>query len=370
MKTVGKKINLAFVLCGLNYGGAERFTLDLIKQLPTNIFNVHLLTIKGGGGLLNEFSSTNCRLRLFNKTSKLGLLTLARLLSYFKQNRIDIVHTQLFAGDTWGRLAAILAGTPVIISTEQNINLDEGRFKKLVKKILSLWTDNIIAISQAVADYQINVEKISAKKITVIYNGIDLNRFPYQTNYQLRQPTTLGIVGRLEPQKGHAVAFQAFMEIIKRYPKTKVLIVGHGSQKPTLKKLSARLKIETNIIWQEPQTDTSSIYNKLDLLLIPSLWEGVSITALEAQAAGLPIIASDTGGLREAVINGQTGYLVPRGDVQALTDKILEAMNNPEILEKIRSAGRLRAEKLFDIKNTAKQYERIYRQLYENSINQ
>jgi len=365
-----KRIKLALVLCGLAYGGAERLVLDLIKKLNRDLFSVYLITVKGGGGLLEEFQKTGSNIYLLNKKSKLGLLTLWRLKKYFQKERIQIVHTHLFAGDTWGRIAAIMAKVPYLISTEHNINLDEGWLKKMIKRWLAQFTHKIIAVSGAVKDYQINTEKIPAKKIQVIYNGIDLTRFPYRGSYRLTQPITLGVIGRLEKQKGQMVALKSLPRILQNYPQTKLLIVGNGSQQPALKKMAEKLNIEKNVSWQRPQENVGALLDQLDILLIPSLWEGLGIIAIEALATGLPVIGSRLPGLQEVIIDNQTGLLVPAANHELLANRVMELIDRPQIINNLRPRGRSRAESIFNIEKTAAAYQKIYLDLYENSPGQ
>ncbi|MBU1130831.1 glycosyltransferase [Patescibacteria group bacterium] len=368
-KNQPQKIKLAFVLCSLAYGGAERLVLDLIKNLNPRLFEIHLLTVKGGGGLWTEFKKTGINICLYNKKTKLGLLTLWRLKKYFQKNRIQIVHTHLFAGDTWGRLAAKWAGAPIIISTEHNINLDEGPAKKIIKRILSRFTNQIIAVSQAVKNYQTLKEKIPSQKIIVIYNGLDLNRFPF--NYRpLRQAATLGIIGRLEPQKGHAPALLAFKEVLKKYPQTKLLIIGQGSLKPKLVKLGQKLHIADSLSWQSPRENVNDFLKQINILLAPSLWEGFGIVAIEALAAGVPVIASQVDGLKEIITDGENGFLAPVNNPGGLAQKIIEVMENSDKLEGVSLKGRKKVINLFTIQQMAERYQKIYLKSYENIANQ
>jgi len=366
-----QKINLAFVLCSLNFGGAEKLVLDLIKNLDKQKFNIHLLTIKGSGDLLSQFQETRAKIILFDKKSKIGLKTIWQLFRYFKKEKIEIVHTHLFAGDTWGRIAACLARVPVIISTEHNVNLDEGYFKKLIKRILSHFTKKIIAVSAAVKDYQIKTEKIPAQKIEVIYNGINLQKFPYFTDYVFHQATpTLGIIGRLEVQKGHLLLLQALSLVCQKHPAVKLMIVGQGSEQNNIQTIITKLGMEKSVIWQKPQADIIPYLAKLDLLVAPSLWEGLGIVVLEALACGVPVIASKVDGIKEIIVDGKNGFLFEKGNQQELAAKIINLINHPENLEQIRKSGSETIKQKFDIVDISQKYQKIYLDLYENIINQ
>jgi glycosyltransferase involved in cell wall biosynthesis len=361
------KINIAFVLCGLDYGGAERLVLDLIKNIDREIFNVHLITIKGGGKLLAEFEKTGIQIKLFNKTSKLGLKTIWEIKKYFKQQKIDIVHTHLFAGDIWGGIAACLARVPIIVSTEHNLNLDEGWLRKIFKNFSSVYMRKIFAVSEAVREYLIKLEKINPEKIKVIYNGVDLAKFGFIKDYHFNSSqTTLGLIGRLEPQKGHLVALEALERSIVRYPDLKLIIMGDGSLKPIIEQRIKELDLTDRVIWQATQTDVIPIFRQLDILIVPSLWEGLGIIVLEAMACGLPVITSEVNGLKELIVDGQNGWLFTPSDSLMLAEKIKSLINNQTDLEIIRQNGRKMVEQKFNIKNISQQYQQAYFELYSS----
>lgn len=364
-----KKINLAFIICSLPFGGAERLVLNLIQNLDKNIFNIHLITIMGGGGLLPEFEKLNITIKIFHKKTKFGLGVIFKIKKYLVKEKIVLVHTHLFAGDTWGRLAARLAHVPIIISTEHNINLDEGKLKKIIKKILSNFSQKIVAVSNQVKKYQVEVEKIPTHKLMVINNGINLADFPFYPKSIKRDPTlVLGVIGRLEPQKGQIVALQAAQQLENQGIKAQLIIKGNGSLKNYLLKKAVELKLK-NIVWEEASTEVSSFYQRLDFLIIPSLWEGFGLVALESMASNTPVIASRVGGLTDIIKDNYNGFLFTPGDYLALADLIKNLSKKYETLEEIKTSARLTVEQNFDITKTVEQYQDLYlKLLYENSL--
>lgn len=365
-----KKINLAFIICSLTFGGAERLVLDLIKNLDKNIFNIHLITIMGGGDLLPEFEKLNIQIKIFHKKTKLGLGVILKIKKYLIKEKIDLVHSHLFAGDTWGRLSAWLARVPIIISTEHNINLDEGKLKKIIKKIFSCFCQKIIAVSKQVKNYQIEVEKISANKIIVINNSLDLARFPFQPKPIKKDSTLiLGVIGRLEPQKGHLVALRAAQQLENQGIKAQLIIKGRGSLKNYLVKKVAELNLK-NVLWEEPEIEVSNFYQQLDFLIIPSLWEGFGLVALESMASGTPVIGSRVGGLTDFIKDNINGFLFTTGNHLALADLIKNLSQKYETLEKIKTEARLTVEQNFNLNKMTKQYQDLYLKLfYENTFN-
>jgi len=320
----------------------------------------------GSGDFLPQFAKLKIAIKIFHKKTKLGLGTLWEIKKYLKQEQIELVHTHLFAADTWGRLSALMAKVPVIVSTEHNINLDEGKIKKIVKKILSYLNQKIIAVSSQVKTYQVEVEKISEHKIIVINNGIDLARFPYQTALVKKDSfLVLGILGRLELQKGHEVAIKALKELAKEGFKTQLIIKGSGSLKDYLIKKTEELDLK-NVFWEEPEAEVNHFYQHLDCLIIPSLWEGCGLVALEAMASGVLVIASNVGGLSGIIKDKHNGFLFTAGDYVELAEKIKNIIANSFFVEKIKANARSTVEQNFNINKTVKQYQNLYlKLLYE-----
>ncbi len=395
MKTKLKKIELTHIICSLGYGGAERFLIDLIKNTDREKYEISVLCVIEGGPLVKELELNGVKVFIIGKKTKLGISTIWKIYKYLKKKKIQIVHTHLFAGDTWGRIAAVLARTPIIISTEHSINFNEGIIKRLVKKFLSHFTDKIIAISQTVKENSQRRDWINPEKIEVIYNGINLEKFSkldsrFHGNDKEKNgdDITLGFVGRLEKEKGAKYLIETMGLIEKNekgHPefisgskniftnkkednrfrnkfgmtKLKLKILGDGTQRKNLEIMSDQFGLKDKIKFLGFKNNPSEFYQEIDILIIPSLWEGLSIVALEAMAFGVPIIASNSGGLKEIIEDGKTGILFEPENSKDLTEKILWAIGNPDKMNSMVKKAKIKVEN-FDIKKKAKKYERIY----------
>jgi len=197
------KIKIIHIITSLNIGGAEKLLLDLTQNIGREKHEVKVATVIKGGVLVSEFEKAGIEVKIFKKKGKLGMGVIWKIFRYLRREKPQIVHTHLFGGDTWGRIAAILARVPIIISTEHNTNIDEGISKRIVKKFLSFFTAKIIAVSEAVKKYSIQKDHISGKEMEVILNGVQMNKFLSISQKEFGDPPIIGIVGRLEEQKGH-----------------------------------------------------------------------------------------------------------------------------------------------------------------------
>ena len=211
----------------------------------------------------------------------------------------------------------------------------KGRFG--VDRVVSQWVDRVIAVSESAREFLIHTKGISLEKVTVIPNGCDLSVFrPGRARKAVRMELGLdadapviGVVGRLEPQKGHQFLLDAFPRVAAEFPNARLLLIGDGSLRTQLARQAARVGIASHVIFAGFRTDIPRLLDAVDLMVLPSLWEGMPLTALEAAAMAKPIVATDVDGTAEVVQDGVTGRLVPPANASALGDAILETLRHP-----------------------------------------
>jgi glycosyltransferase involved in cell wall biosynthesis len=258
---------------------------------------------------------------------------------------VDLVHTHLFAGDTWGRMAALLAPAfsgrrpPLVVTTEHNVNRDET-WQVPVKRALAHASDAIVCVSEATAAWTRDVEHIGP--VRVIGNGIDLSRFgPHRGG----DGTRVLAIGRRVPQKGFDV-------LIRALPDTLTLdIVGEGP-----------FHLEhPRVRWLGRREDVPALLAEADILAVPSRWEGFGLAAAEGLAAGVAVVASDVDGLRDVI--GDAGLKVPPGDADALRVALTSLSRDPALRARLGDRGRARAAERFDIRDTVSRYEGLYQEL-------
>lgn len=360
------KIKIVYIITSLGFGGAERPLLDLVKFINRSKLNISVATVVGGGPLEQEFKNLGVEVKVFKKKTKLGLETISSLKKYLEEKKPDIVHTHLFAGDFWGKVAARKAKVPIIVSTEQNLNLDEGWIKGLIKTKTYRFTNRVITISKAIKDYTVKAYKVNPEKIEVIYSGIDLDKFSYQPKDLGLEPK-LGIIGRLEKQKGHKYLLKALVNVLKDFPQAQLWIIGEGSLHSQLERQARQLKIDKNVKFLGARKNIPEILAGLDIFVMPSLWEGLGVAAIEAQACGVPVIASKVDGLKEVVEDKKTGLLVEPKNSRALAEAIIWSLKHPKIVKQVIINARRSVEEKFDIKKMVSKYEALYQKLYEST---
>jgi sugar transferase (PEP-CTERM/EpsH1 system associated) len=236
-----------------------------------------------------------------------------------------------------------------------------------------------IPMSKDLETWLINQIKVPTRKITQIYNGVDISRFKISDDKPVdllppgfRSPglMLIGTVGRQDPVKDQITLVQAFIHLVKTDPtvrnKVRLVLVGAGLLQPKLRELSLEAGIDDLIWFAGERNDVADIMQALDLFVLPSINEGISNTILEAMATELPVIATDVGGNPELVINNQTGYLVPKQNPIAMADVFKHYLDNPDLLVCHGKAGRARCESRFSLNRMITDYINIYDSLLEN----
>ncbi|MEL6343175.1 MAG: glycosyltransferase [Myxococcota bacterium] len=331
------------VLCDLSGGGAERMVLHLCRFAH---HPVRVVTIQGGGELSGDFAyagvSVRCARRIRRHPGGRALMRLARWSA-----EADLIHTHLWDGDFFGRIAGALVGRPVV-TTEHNTRPDSS-LRGVVTAAMAPLSEAVVFVSEAAARAAV----MPARRKRVIENGIDLTRFqpgPLRSGPMRR----LLAVGRLAPQKG----FDVLLRALHGVPDLSLTILGEGEQRPLLQALADPLGDRVRMPgWV---ADIRPFLADADLVVIPSRWEGFGLIAVEAMASGRPVLASGVDGLVEVI--GDAGMLVPPSDPGALAAALLDLKQDRPAREEMRRRGLAQAER-FDIRRTADRYAALYRSI-------
>ena len=361
---INKKIKISYIIPTLDSGGAERFFVDLIKNLNKEKFEPSLILYKRGGDWLQELEALNLKIIVLEKKKRFDLKNFLALKKAIKEIGPDIIHTQLGA-DIYGVLAGRLAGVSKIISTEVNTNNDEGFFYNLVKRFSLRFVNKVVAVSSAVKKETKKRYALNSKKLEVIYNGIELGRFKlglrnFNNN---RANFVFGTIGRLSEQKGHKYLIKAFSKIKNK--KAKLLIAGEGELKAELEAEIKTLKL-TRRVQLVGRVSAPDFLASLDAFVLPSLWEGMGIVLVEAALSGLPIIATKVGGISEVVSEEEADLIELENrdgqDLSLALDNLIDNYNTIEVATKIEKANK-KVRENFDIKKISADYEKLYQKI-------
>ena len=349
------------VLNSLGVGGLEQIVLQLVKRLDPDLFRPSV-SYTHPGPLLGEFQRV-CPVFHTPKRFRWDGGILFRLLQLIEREGIDIVHTHF---NLWGHLAGIISRRVTIYTVHlhaASLRFGEDGLHHLITRILISRTDAFTCVSKAIKENVLTTYRISPPgRVRVIYNGIPLpERASNRTVVEAEGRTPqLAVIGRLVPAKGHRYLFEAFVEVVRRYPEASLHVVGIGPLEAELKRLADRLGIAGHVRFHGVRRDILRFLEALDILVVPSILEPFGIVCLEAMAAGVPVVASRVDGIQEIIEDGKTGILVPPGDVPVLAKAILRLLEDPHLMAEIRCNGLKVVEERFEIGKMISEYQALY----------
>jgi len=363
------------VIPGLGCGGAERQLVELVKALDKSLYESVICCLKYRGDRADEAEDNGIRVISLaeHRWGYLGtVITLARL---YATEQPDIVHAWLFTGNTYSRLAALLSGTsPVLIAAERQVeDWKKGPYLWL-DNLLAPFTDLILANSEAVRAFVKRTVRLRSGQCQVIYNGLDLARFDagraeaevqrVREELGLEGGTlVVGTVANLTPHKNYPNFLQAAQRVKAAQPGVRFVIVGEGPLREELEQMADRLGLGNDVLFLGRRMDVPVLMSLFNVFVLASDREGFANVILEAMAAGKPVVATDVGGNAEAILEGQTGFLVPPGDPQALAEAIVRLLKDKDLAREMGERGRRRVEREFTLARMVQQTEAVYETL-------
>jgi glycosyltransferase involved in cell wall biosynthesis len=280
-----------------------------------------------------------------------------------------VIQGHLFAGNFWGRTAGRLAHVPAIIATEHNLadGKVEPRRYFAIDRLLSRHTDRIVAVCARVADSLVEQKGIPARKIATIPNAVCPEHFPddggLETRLELKissDAPVVGFVGRFFPEKNLFHFLQALVRVRASSPAMVGLLVGDGPLFEETQAQAETLGLARSLRFTGFREDISRLLAAMDVFVLPSATEGLSMTLLEAMAAGKPAVVSTVGGSQEAVVDGVTGFTVSPGDPDRLGEAIARLLAEPESRRRMGEAARQRVAREFSSERQVEQLAALY----------
>ena len=347
--------------------GVSRLLLTWWPAFNETGVDLTLCVLRGETGC-DDFSKTGVFVEALNR-SKMDPRTIFDLMKIVKRDEIQILHCHGYGASTFGRIAGLLSRTPVIVH-EHMVEESIPFYQKFVDKLLSPFTAKGIAISNAVKTFMTGPRSISEKHIQVIYNCVPNECFNHYSNKQKdaitkkygipKEKNIVGIVGRLDPVKGHADFLMAVTDVIKVIPETCFVIAGEGEIREQLEQQASELGISGDVLFLGHCDNVLEIISLFDLLVICSHSEGFSLAMAEAMAQGKAVVATAVGGIPEIIENGKNGLLVPAKAPSELAKAITTILKDDELRERLGSVGFQECRKRFMVSGTVKSLRALY----------
>jgi glycosyltransferase involved in cell wall biosynthesis len=289
-----------------------------------------------------------------------------RLTRLLREQQIDAVIT-VGAGDKmfWGRLAARRVGVPVVLSALHSTGWPDGIGR--LNRLLTPITDAFIAVADSHGAHLIHNERFPAEKVVAIPNGVDTERFaPVPDVVAARRELGIGptdpvvtIVAALRPEKNHELFLEVARRVSQQFASAKFLVIGDGPRREPLEQLARELNIADRVKFLGSRGDVPRLLSASDVFALTSHNEANPVSILEAMSVGRPVVATNVGSIREVVVDGHNGFLVPAGDAEQLTSSITSLLEDPISCQEMGAAARQTAVAGWSVDNMVRNYERL-----------
>jgi glycosyltransferase involved in cell wall biosynthesis len=307
----------------------------------------------------------------YSDRGKLNPVSLFDILQVARETSTDVLHLHGYKSCTLGRIAGAILGIPVILH-------EHGAFpsvpfhQRVADWLLAPLDDKMIAVSEAVAEFCVELRSVAPEKIEVIPNSIPLDDFRNVPEHAAEEAAgefgfnsnapIIGTVGRLDEEKGVTYLLDAIPLIQAEIPEVKVLIVGDGTLRADLERKAEKLGIIEDVIFTGERRDVPQLYKLMDVKVIPSIHEGGPLTLFEAMAAGTPVVATPVGMVEELIEDGDSGMLVQSQRPEEIAEAVLDLLGDRGRRTDIANEAKKRVLE-YDIKTSIRRIEDIYREV-------
>jgi glycosyltransferase involved in cell wall biosynthesis len=359
-------------------GGGERLAVENAIRLDPGRFERTLCITRWQDGLelaepaasiLVRLREAGVRVIKLRRDSRAALGAWRPLLKILRRERVDVVHGHLFGSNVWAVILGRAARVPVVVAHEHMWAYGGSRIRPLLDRdLIARFSDAFVAVSEEGRRRMIEVERIDPSRITLIPNGIA--GFPPGDGAAVRRELgidatepVLGSVGHLRPEKAFDVLVEATERLREKGPAPIVLIAGEGTERGRLASLISARGLEGSVRLLGARSDVPDLLDALDIAVCCSDFEGGPLSVMEYMEAGLPVVASDVGGLPELVANGESGVLVPPRDPGALAAALATLLGDPGARRRMGEEGRLLRRERWSLEAWVSRIEELYVEL-------
>lgn len=358
------KKNILTIITSSYGGGAERLVFNQMRMFNSKKFNLHVISFRSGQ-LENDFNSfNNVKYSCMNQKKHFSYNTLFRINAYVKKNRIDVIHCHLIEAELYGMFLKILNPKLKFVITKHNANdFRKKLLYRLLGKLISLFSNKIICVSNEIFNFTKKYEFVNVKKLVTLSNGIIVKDKSKATRDNLgysKDDFLVGVVGRLTEQKGHIYLIKALELIKDDISSMKVLFLGDGKLEDSLRKEVKERDLTDIVEFCGFKSNMDDYYSNLDVLCMPSLWEGLSLVLLEGMSFENVVVMSDLPNNLEVAKPDVEGIYFKKCDVKDLSEKLLYVYNNWDEVKSVGKNARTKVISDFNFKDNLKKIESLY----------
>jgi glycosyltransferase involved in cell wall biosynthesis len=349
------------------YYGAENMLLNLCASQEKAgcqnslllFYNVHAPNVE----FYERARRRGLSVRMVHCQGRADWRAVRQIEEYIQEDGIELLHTHGYKADLYGYVAARRSGKPIVATCHNWVGGTAalGIYNHLDRLALKRF-QGLAAVSDSVAQRLLD-SGVSARKIRTIANGIDVEPFEQaqpSPTLALDGNKVVGMVARLDLQKGFEYLLRAVRELCGTFPALKVMVVGEGPDRKLIEDMIQRFGLQSNVILAGQHSDMPGIYAAIDILVLPSLNEGLPMTILEAMAASKPVIATRVGAIPKVIKDGHTGLLVDPGDVEGLRNALARLLSDSDLCRRIGTSGHDWVSRNFTSEAMALKYRQMY----------
>ncbi len=360
-------MRILLITTHINFGGISSYTFTLAKALISRGHDV--VCASSSGNMLSLFKKNGIRtinipINTKSELSPMLILSLFRLLMLNKTEKFDIIHAQT-------RVAQVLASYMSKIIKIPFVSTCHGFFRRNIgRQIYPCWGERVIAISEAVKKHLMLDFYLPEERVKLVHNGIDIDRFkvlPRRSDPD-HKDRTVGIIARLSTVKGHKYLIGAMSEVIREFDDARLFIFGQGKIKYELVRQAESLNISEKVFFLPSISNTPEVLQEIDIFVMPSVQEGLGLSILEALACGIPVVASNVGGIPSIIKHDVSGLLVEPGNSMALAGAIMRLMEDRNLAMRLGQKGRQEVEERFNREKMVADIEKIYEEVLKKKL--
>lgn len=386
------KIKVLHIITRLANGGADENTLYTINGLDNKKYDIDLMIgQENDPGMMNDLNLRE-GIRIYKINSLVRdifpldeVKAVRQIYKIIKTNRYDIVHTHIAKAGVLGRIAAKMAGVPIIVHGIHGITfpatihpLKKFLFKN-IERFCAVFTDHFITVGEDMKRKYLEAGIGGEDRYTTVYSGMELARFLNASEYTPERITeikkelginsddlVIGNVSKIQKRKGYIYYLDLARDILSKYDNIKFLIVGSGPYEEEIRKQVKGMGLSKNVIFTGYRTDVENMFAIMDIKVLTSLWEGLPRVLVQAAAAGKPIVTFDVDGAWEIVEEGKNGFIVPMKDTDAMTKKIIELIENDNLRQRMAKYSRTKVNNKWSVEKMVEKIDMLYEGLLKD----
>jgi glycosyltransferase involved in cell wall biosynthesis len=364
----GGRVRVVEIMATGTNGGAQEHVYSLLTRLNPECYDVKVISLSHGSSVRRLQKAGFDVTVIDEPDDRAAVSAVAEVLASF---RPEVVHNHMYRAEVVGTRAALVLGErgcqrPAVISTIHSSRVRCVDDREMLRQLTPLM-DRLIVVSKAI-EHKIREEGRFGAPVSLIYNGVDLQRYNHQQpcctlhdEYHIPEDAPIvGVVARLEAEKGHRTLIDAWPEVLTAVPNAWLLVVGEGSERDALEAEAATLGVSEHVVFTGRREDVPAVTAALDVAVLPSYREAQGLSVLEAMALSRPVVASRVGGIPEMIEDGVSGLLVPPNDCTALANAIIRLLTDHPYADMLGRRGHDLVHDRFCVEQMVDSVERLY----------